>query len=60
MSSFKLVVGAQKLCKFRRYTVTLTVPKSWRVESGLTEEKVMKAQRIILTEVFLTENLHLE
>jgi len=41
MSSFKLVVGAQKLCKFRRYNVTLTIPKTWRIERGLTEAKVM-------------------
>jgi len=43
MSSFKLVVGAQKLCKFRRYNVTLTIPKAWRIERGLSESKVMSA-----------------
>jgi len=43
MSAFRLVVGAQKLCKFRRYSVTLTIPKLWRVEHGISEEKVMKS-----------------
>ena len=38
-----LTVSAYKLCKFRRYAVTLSVRKDWRAQHGLRDEQLSDA-----------------
>lgn len=41
--AFRLALSAQKLCKFRKYQVVLTVARAWRVQAQLTEAAVYSA-----------------
>ena len=40
---FRLELSSNKICKFRKYDVKLTVKKSWRLENGVSEIAILKA-----------------